>query len=186
MCKSKLGKYFTFVFSLLFVFCTTISMAQTDRVIRGTVVDATTGAPLGGVSISDSATKNATSTGSDGSFEIGTRTNSTLSFRFIGFITQTVQVGNQTSLRIELAEDAADLEEVVVVAYGTAKKRDLTGSVSTIDSKVLANQSNSSVSRALEGAAPGIQVSAVDGQPGLDMGIRVRGLGSANQNTSMP
>lgn len=184
MCKSKLGKYFTFVFSLLFVFCTTISMAQTDRVIRGTVVDATTGAPLGGVSISDSATKNATSTGSDGSFEIGTRTNSTLSFRFIGFITQTVQVGNQTSLRIQLAEDAADLEEVVVVAYGTAKKRDLTGSVSTIDSKVLANQSNSSVSRALEGAAPGIQVSAVDGQPGLDMGIRVRGLGSANQNTS--
>ncbi|MCT1523350.1 SusC/RagA family TonB-linked outer membrane protein [Sphingobacterium hotanense] len=184
MCKSKLGRYFSFVLSMLFVFTTSMSMAQTDRVIRGTVVDATTGAALGGVSISDSATKNATSTANDGTFEIGTRTNSTLIFQYVGYARKTVTVGAESNIRVQLSEDESELEEVVVVAYGTARKRDLTGAVSQIDSKALTQQSNSTVSRALEGAAPGIQVSAVDGQPGVDMGIRVRGLGSANQNTS--
>ncbi|MFZ4260777.1 SusC/RagA family TonB-linked outer membrane protein [Sphingobacterium sp. HJSM2_6] len=184
MLKFKLGKNNSFLLGILFVFITNLTFAQSDRSVRGTVVHATTGAPIGGVSISDSATKNAVATANDGSFEIGTKTNSTLSFRFMGFLSKTVVVGANNDIRVELSEDESELEEVVVVAYGTARKKDLTGSVSTVDNKVLSLQSNSTVSRALEGAAPGIQVAAVDGQPGVDMGIRVRGLGSANQNTS--
>ena len=184
MCKSKLSRYCSFMLSLLIMFSTNMTMAQTDRVIRGTVVDAATGSALAGVSISDAVTKNAASTSSDGTFEIGTRSNSTLTFQYVGYTKKTITVGSQSNITVQLSEDESELEEVVVVAYGTQKKRDLTGSVSQIDSKALSLQSNSTVSRALEGAAPGIQVSAVDGQPGVDMGIRVRGLGSANQNTS--
>ena len=87
-------------------------------------------------------------------------------------------------MNITLREDTQALDEVVVVAYGTVKKKDLTKSITSIDRTLVAKQSNSSVSRALEGAAPGIQVASIDGQPGLDMGIRIRGVGSTSQNNS--
>lgn len=180
----KFKLVYLILLSVCCLFCINTAVAQTERVIQGTVVDAATGATLAGVTITDSETKNRTSTGSDGTFEIGITDGSKLTVYHVSYSRQTVDVGSQSELHIQLEEDESELEEIVVVAYGTAKKRDLTGSVSTVDSKALTMQSNSTVSRALEGAAPGIQVSAVDGQPGVDMGIRVRGLGSANQNTS--
>jgi len=170
--------------SLLSLLWTNTAWSQTERTIQGTVIDAANGEPIAGVTVSDSKTNSVTSTGTEGNFSIIVSSGSQLTFYHLGYSRQTVEVGTQTNLTIRLAEDESELEEVVVVAYGTAKRRDLTGSVSTIDSKALTAQSNSTVSRALEGAAPGIQVSAIDGQPGVDMGIRVRGLGSANQNTS--
>lgn len=160
------------------------AFAQNERVIKGVVVDAATGQAIGGVSITEASTKRATSTSTDGRFEILARTNGSLVFTYVGFVAKTVVVTGSNDLKVELQADNTNLDEVVVVGYGTAKKKDLIGAVSTIDSKILSTQSNSSVSRALEGAAPGIQVSAVDGQPGIDMGIRIRGLGSASQGAS--
>src|SRR5690606_22360205 len=77
-----------------------------------------------------------------------------------------------------------NLDEVVVIGYGLAKKGDLTGSMTAIESKAISVQSNSTVTRALEGLVPGLQISSIDGQPGVDMGIRVRGAGSTSQNSS--
>ncbi|MBB5436691.1 TonB-linked SusC/RagA family outer membrane protein [Pedobacter sp. AK017] len=182
--KKKIPSLFSFLAIILSLIWTTQTFGQTAKRVKGKVVDAVTGLPILGVSISESANKNKTSTDKLGQFEIMSTNNSTLTFSYIGFIEQRVKVDANFDPTIRLQEQTTGLNEVVVVAYGTAKKRDLTGSISTIDSKVLAVQSNSSVSRALEGAAPGVQVSAVDGQPGLDMGIRVRGLGSASQSTS--
>ena len=170
--------------ALLMVGSTLVSLAQSIKTIRGKVISKVTGAPIVGVSVTDNISKKSTSTSAGGNFEIDASENSALTFRNVGYVNQVVKLAGQTSLQIALEEENAQLEEVVVVAYGTAKKKDLTGAVSTIDNKALEMQSNSTVSRALEGAAPGIQVSAVDGQPGIDMGIRIRGLGSASQNNS--
>lgn len=180
----KIPSLFSFLAIMLLLVWTTQTFGQAAKSVKGKVVDAVTGLPILGVSISDSSTKNKTSTDKLGQFEIMSATNSTLTFSYLGFTEQRVKVDGNFNPTIRLQEQTTGLNEVVVVAYGTAKRKDLTGSVSTIDTKVLALQSNSTVSRALEGAAPGVQVSAVDGQPGVDMGIRVRGLGSASQSTS--
>ncbi|MDR1866171.1 MAG: SusC/RagA family TonB-linked outer membrane protein, partial [Bacteroidales bacterium] len=110
--------------------------------------------------------------------------NAVLVFSSVGYASQEITVGVRRTIDVALSEEATTLDEVVVVAYGTARKRDLTGSVSTVDTKLLTAQSNSSVSRALEGAVAGLQVSATEGQPGLDMQIRVRGLGSTNEGSA--
>lgn len=169
---------------VLSLFWTDFAFGQVDKNVKGRVVNADTGIPIIGVSISDATTKSSSSTNGNGEFEIKSRANSVLTFTYVGYNSQVVNVSTANYYTIQLKEQNTDLEEVVVVAYGTAKRKDLTGAVSTVDKNALAMQSNSTVSRALEGAAPGIQVSAVDGQPGVDMGIRVRGLGSASQSTS--
>ncbi|ULT22284.1 TonB-dependent receptor plug domain-containing protein [Sphingobacterium sp. E70] len=149
------------------------------------MVNSKNGQPIAGVSVKEVGGKNASSTNENGDFTLSVSNNKVvLSVQYVGYMTKSVEGIVGTPLRVELQEDNTILDEVVVVAYGEAKKKDLTGSVSTIDNRALNMQSNSTVSRALEGAAPGIQVSAVDGQPGIDMGIRVRGIGSASQNTS--
>jgi TonB-linked SusC/RagA family outer membrane protein len=107
-----------------------------------------------------------------------------LVFSFVGYASQEITAGNRLDIPVTLAESATEIEEVVVVAYGTTRKKDLIGSVSTVDARTIGQQSLSTVTKALEGAVPGIQLSAVDGQPGMDLLIRVRGLGSANEGNA--
>lgn len=155
-----------------------------EKTISGTVTENNQGG-LPGVNVMVKGTTNGTSTDVNGKFTITVPNNqSVLVFSFVGYVPQEVMVGNQTALQIVLKPDTKALEEVVVIGYGTSKKKDLTGAVSTIDSKSIAVQTNSTVTRALEGVVPGLQVSSIDGQPGLDMGIRVRGSGSTSQNSS--
>ncbi|MDR1102325.1 MAG: SusC/RagA family TonB-linked outer membrane protein, partial [Tannerella sp.] len=152
--------------------------------VTGTVVDAS-GEPVIGVNFFVKGTTIGTVTDADGSFTLNVPNNdAVLVFSFIGYATQEIKVGTQRRLQVVIQEDNLQLEEVVVVAYGTAKKKDLTGAVSSIDTKLIGVQSTSTVTRALEGTVPGLQVAAVDGQPGLDMGIRVRGLGTAEQGNA--
>lgn len=87
-------------------------------------------------------------------------------------------------VNVVLKSDADFLNEVVIVGYGTAKRKDLTGSLTQIDNKLIASQNSSSATKALEGAVPGIVYASVDGQPGNDAGLRVRGLGSTNVGAS--
>ena len=157
---------------------------QQKKSVTGKVTDST-GASLPGVSVSIKGTTNGTITDSNGSYSISNITdNGTLVFSFIGMKTTTASVAGKTTINVKMEDESVGIEEVVAVAYGTAKRKDLTGSISTIDSKLISVQSTSSVSQALEGTIAGLQVSAIDGQPGLDMGIRVRGVGSANLNSS--
>ncbi len=153
--------------------------------VSGKVTDAT-GGDLPGVSIVVKGTTTGANTNLDGTFTIPNvpGPNSVLVFSFVGYTTQEIAVGGRKVINVTLAEDNKQLNEVGVGAYGTSKKKDLTGAVSTLDSKTIAVQTNSTVTRALEGVVPGLQVSAVDGQPGLDMGIRLRGAGSTSQNSS--
>ncbi|WP_390399899.1 TonB-dependent receptor plug domain-containing protein, partial [Alistipes indistinctus] len=125
-----------------------------------------------------------TSTGLDGDYTIKAKQGSKIKYSFLGTKSVTVTAGGSTTINVTLEDDAMGLDEVVVVAFGSTKKKDLTGSISTLDSKLISSQSNSTLSRALEGSIPGLQVSSVDGQPGIDMGIRIRGIGSGTQNNS--
>ncbi len=163
---------------------TSFGSQQGGKIVTGTVRD-TNGQPIPGVTVLVKGTTVGLVTDIDGKYSIKLpATAEFLVFSFVGMISQETKIGGQTKIDVVLAEASIGLQEVVAVAYGTAKKKDLTGAVTMIDSKLVTAQSNSTVTRALEGAVAGLQVSAVDGQPGLDMGIRIRGLGTASQNNS--
>lgn len=155
-----------------------------QKTVSGKVTDST-GAPLPGTSVSVKGTTTGTITGADGTYSLNNvADNATLVFSFIGMQAQELKVAGKTTINVSMQEETVGIEEVVAVAYGTARKKDLTGSISKIDSKLMTIQSTSTVTKALEGTIAGLQVSSVDGQPGTDMGIRVRGVGSANLNSS--
>ena len=153
--------------------------------VSGKVTDESGGA-LPGVSVVVKETTIGTVTNSDGTFTIADvpSAKSVLVFSFIGYASQETVVGNRRIININLTTSDNQLNEVVIIGYGTAKRSTLTGSISQVDSKTISVQANSTVTRALEGVVPGIQVSSIDGQPGLDMGIRLRGAGSTSQNSS--
>ncbi len=157
---------------------------QSDKTIKGKITNVK-GEPITGATIVVAGTSLGTVSDIDGNYVLtNAPNNAVLSISFIGMKSQTINSEGKTQIDIVLEEDAVGLDEVVVVAYGTVKKKDLTGSISTVDAQLMTTQANSTVSRALEGAVAGLQVAAIDGQPGLDMGIRLRGVGSASQNNS--
>ena len=128
--------------------------------IKGHVVDAA-GEPVIGASVVEESTTNGTITDIDGNFS----PKSMLTISFIGYATQTVPVNGKTSLTITLKEDTEVLDEVVVIGYGTMKKSDLTGAISSVSSKDLMKQPSPSLGAALQGRATGLQVIS-SGAPG--------------------
>jgi len=138
--------------------------------------------PIAGANIVEKGTTNGTITDMDGKFTLDVAPNAILVVSFIGYTEQQVPVGNQTSFTIQIKEDSQALDEVVVVGYGTQKKVNLTGSVSSVD---FADQALSrpitNVSNALAGLSAGVQVMQSSGQPGSDGSkIRIRGVGTLN------
>ncbi len=171
---------------LLLLYCFLISIGVNAQIqISGKVVDAKNEG-LPGVNIIVKGTQTGTISDINGAYSIPNvpGSDAVLVFSFVGYTSQEVAVGSQKMINVQLLENQDVLEEVVVIAYGTSKRKDLTGSMTAIDSKAIAVQSNSTVSRALEGLVPGLQIASIDGQPGLDTGIRLRGAGSTSQNSS--
>lgn len=153
--------------------------------VTGTVTSDADGLSVPGVNILIKGTTVGTVTDIDGTYTLNVADpEAVLVFSSIGFVTQEIPVGGRTVIDVVLSEDTQNLDEVVVIGYGMVKKGDLTGSMTAVDSEVINVQSNSSVTRALEGLVPGLQIASIDGQPGVDMGIRVRGAGSTSQNSS--
>ncbi|MEN7549566.1 TonB-dependent receptor [Rapidithrix thailandica] len=152
---------------------------QQEVVVSGTVTSNEDGQPLPGVTILVKGTGTGTSTDLDGNYKLTVPEGSSLIFSFIGFQTQEVAINNQSTINIVLQSDVSQLEEVVVVGYGTQKKVNLTGSVATVSSEELASRPVSNISSALQGAVPGMTIVQNSGQPGKDAGtIRVRGVGT--------
>ena len=155
-----------------------------QKTITGKVTDSS-GIPLPGVTVLVKGTNNGMVTDVDGNYTLGNVPgDGTLVFSFVGMKAQEVAVDGRTTINVKMEEETIGIEEVVAVAYGSVKRKDLTGSISTVEGNLISTQANSTVTRALEGAVAGIQVASIDGQPGLDMGIRLRGIGSSTQNYS--
>ncbi|MDR1865383.1 MAG: TonB-dependent receptor, partial [Bacteroidales bacterium] len=153
--------------------------------ITGTVTDEN-GSPLPGVNVVLEGTATGVISDANGKYAINVPDgDAVLVFSFIGYIAQEVIVGDQTVIDITLPEDANIIEEVVVVGYGTQKRKELTGSISSISTETIRQIPASSVDNVLQGSAAGIQVSQVSGQPGGGVSIRVRG-GSSIQGGNEP
>jgi TonB-linked SusC/RagA family outer membrane protein len=159
---------------------------EIDVEISGTVVDES-GAPIPGATVSVKGTSIGTATDLDGRYSLSVPEEAILVFSFIGFESQEVEVGNQKMINVTLVEDVSSLEEVVVVGYGTQKRENLTGAVSTVTfDEELENRPLTNASQALSGHVPGIWVSQNSGQPGSDAAqIRVRGWGTLNNSNPL-
>lgn len=148
--------------------------------VSGKVVDAS-GEPMIGVNVIIAGTTTGTVTDIDGKFSISVPdANAKLVFSFIGFVSQEVLVGNQRTIQITLQEDLTELDEVVVVGYGTVRKKDLTGSVASVAMTDVARQPVIRVEDALKGKAAGVQITKQNAAPGAGMKIRIRGTNSVN------
>jgi len=169
---------------LLLFFATGNLMAQKVSV-TGKVTDAANGLPLFGVSIGISGTAAGTISDADGKFSIQVPSKeAVLSFSSVGYKSQQIVVGENTQLNVALVLEMTQLEQIVVVGYGTQRKKDLTGSISLVSTKEIKSLAVPSISDALQGRAAGVQVIS-SGTPGSDATIRIRGVGTINDNNPL-
>ena len=163
-----------------------ICFSQT-REVTGTVIDKHDKSPLPGVSVVVKSNPGAgVATDVNGKFSLKVNDGDVLVFSFIGMKPQEVAVKGQSNFNIEMELANEALDEVVVVAYGTAKKESLTGSISVVDNKEIEKRLTTSVTGALEGSAPGVQVNNTYGEPGSAPSIRIRGFGTLVSGASDP
>ena len=170
------------LFILILAVCTNV-FAQQTKSISGVVYDSNTGEALIGVSVLEVGTTNGTITDFDGKYTLKVSSNK-VSFSYVGFKTEIVNVTNSGTYNVNLVSDNK-LDEVVVIGYGTQRKSDLTGALASISSKDIKNYAVSNASELLTGKAAGVFVAASSGQPGSDAVIRVRGLGTVNDNNPL-
>lgn len=159
------------------------SWAQQVITVKGTVKD-TGNNPLSGVSVVIKGSPGGTMTNTDGNFSINAEKGKVLQFSYVGMQKTEVTVGNATNIQVVMADDD-QLNEVVVVGYGTVKRKDLTGAIASITGKEMQADVAKSTSAALQGRIAGVNVSSVSGQPGAGMSIDIRGLSSLGSNTPL-
>ncbi len=169
--------------ALLALLVASIALGQ-ERVVSGTVSDET-GAPMPGVNVLVKGTNSGTATDANGQYRLSVNSDqAVLVFSFIGYNTQEVSVGAQSTVDVSLAQDVQTLSELVVTGYSMDKRRELTGSVSTVKSKDLTFAPTGNVEQMLQGRAPGVTV-ITNGQPGTTSQIRVRGFGAFGGNAPL-
>lgn len=152
--------------------------AQESITVKGQVISEVDNMPIPVVNVVILGTTTGTSTDIDGNYQINVKNGDVLQFSYIGYVTQLIPIDNQTTLNVSMQEDASELDEVVLIGYGTQKKSHLTGAVSKIVNKDLEQMAVSRVDDALVGQASGVTVSATEGEAGSAPTIRIRGTGS--------
>lgn len=172
--------------TLLLLFMLTLScfaFAQQTISVHG-VVTSTDNEPLPGVTILVSGTQNGTTSGADGAYAIQANTGDTLVFQSIGYQAKRSVVGTSPVINVQLSPSNKGLNEVVVLGYGTQKRRDVTAAVSTIDVSQLKDLPVANPTELLQGQAPGVTVKETTGAPGQPFQVRIRGLGSLGAGSS--
>jgi len=155
-----------------------LSLSAQTQVITGTVTEAATGEPLPGVTVISKGTTLGAVTDFDGSYSIEIVPGATLVFSFVGFSPHEVRVNDQTLINVQLGESTTELDEVIVVGYGTQRKRNLTGSIAKIDGSQITETPVSTFAAGLQGKAAGVQIIQSNGMAGAGSAIRIRGVGS--------
>ena len=173
-------KYYGLLIGLLFM----LPMYGQETIdISGNVTAADDGLPLPGVTVMIKGTSDGTVTDFDGNFAISAGSDDILLISYLGFETMEIPVNGRTSISVGLQTNNEQLSEVVVVGYGTQQRRDLTGSVSVLQSEDIRDIPVASVDQKLAGQIPGVQVSTVTGTPGGAARIKIRGSGSIGANS---
>jgi len=183
--RSKGWSRLALIFSL-FVLSSGLLLAQ-SREVSGTVTASDDNSTIPGVNVLVKGTTTGTTTDADGKFKLTVESNSAvLEVSSIGYATQEIVVGTQTVINITLAPDVKSLSEVVVVGYGTQKRRDVTGAVSSVSAETIAKLPVTSVDQSLQGRAAGVQVVNNDASPGGNVSVLVRGIGSLSPGGNAP
>ena len=174
--KKKIKYNTVFLFFMTFLLSSNINAQST--VIEGKITDAA-GLSLPGVNVQEKGTKNGTSTDFEGSFKINVTSNKAiLVISYLGFQTQEVSVAGKARVNVSLAEQSNSLNEVVVVGYGSVKKTDLTGSVSTISAATITERNTTNALEAIQRSTPGVQISSSTGRSGDGFKVVIRGNNS--------
>lgn len=172
---------------LIFFLLLTISLvgfSQNQSTIQGTIVDES-GIPLAGVNVLVEGTINGTQTDFDGNYSIRASTGNVLIFSYIGMKTQSITIGSSKTINITMQEDASKLDEIVVIGYGTQKKADLTGSISSISGDGLDKLQIGDASQLLLGRMTGVRVESAGGSPGAPTNIVIRGVSSLTDSNPL-
>lgn len=150
------------------------AFAYAQSQVKGTVVDAA-GEPIVGANVLVEGTMNGTTTGLDGTFTLSVPKGASIAVSFIGYKSEVVAVGSKTQVKVTLVEDAAMLDDVVVIGYGTVKKRDLTGAVTSVKSEDITIAPTSDVMEALQGKVAGMDITKGSGEVGSGVNVLLRG-----------
>ncbi len=163
------------------LFLTLVHASSQDRSVSGTIKDAGTNMPLIGATVQVKDAMVGTVTDLDGNFTLEIPQEATIMvFSYIGYLPQDVEISNRTIFDIALIEDVQQLDEVVVIGYGSVKKSDLTGSVAVVSADELTKVAVAGIDQALQGRAAGVQVTQSSGRPGAPINVRIRGVGTVN------
>jgi TonB-linked SusC/RagA family outer membrane protein len=167
----------------LSILCISFSFSQ-EILVKGTVKSSSdnTLLPAVNVAVVGSANKG-TSTDFDGNFEISVSKNAQLQFSYLGYITQFVNISGTSQITVLLKEDLNSLDEVVVVGYGTQKRALVTGAIVQVDGSDIEKRNTVNALQALQGQAPGINITSTSGQPGEGFKVIIRGMGSTKNNS---
>ena len=171
-----------FVLLLIAVLVTCVYADAQNKQVSGIIKDAA-GSSVVGATIVVKGTHVGTMSGADGKFTISVPDNGTLVISFIGYVTEDVPVAGKTNVDVVIREDLMTMDDVIVVAYGTARKESFTGSAAVIKSDNIEKRVVSNVTKALEGQVAGLQSTSGTGQPGSSAAISIRGFGSINASS---
>ena len=170
-------KMLTFCLSFVFALLALPAFAQQQKV-SGKITAAEDGLGLPGVNVIEKGTTNGVSTDLDGNYQISVAPNATLVFSYVGFATQEVAVKNQSSVNVALQSSASELEEVVVVGYGTQKRKVSSAATTVVSGKDLQQTNSIDATSALQGQSSGVNITSASGQPGAAMVVNIRGAGT--------
>ena len=176
------GKFKIFRIALMFILAM-VAGGMSAQNITGNVTDSS-GEPIIGATIMETGTSNGTVTDIDGNFTLSNVKGNQITVSYIGMKTQQVNIAGKSTVNITLEDESTTLNDVVVIGYGTVRKKDLTGAVSTVKGQDLVKVPVTNVAEALTGKLAGVQITTSDGSPDAEMLIRVRGGGSITGDNS--
>lgn len=168
--------------TLLMVFATSLALAQ-ERSVSGRITSADDNSAIPGVNVLEKGTSNGTVSDADGNFRINVGPNAVLVFSFVGYTTQEVTVGTQSTVNVSLASDVTALSEVVVVGYGTQEKKEITGSVSSVKAEDFNKGLVNDPTQLIQGKVAGLSVTRPGSDPNGQFDIRLRGISTIGANT---
>lgn len=163
----------------------TVNLSFSQKTITGNVSDES-GVPLPGVNVIIKGTQNGTSTDFDGNYSITTSDDDVLTFSYVGFLDQEIDVANADSFNVSLEMGSDELEEIVLTGYGSVKKRDLTGAIAQIKTEVIQRANPVQAAASLQGQVAGVLVTKANSRPGTGFDINIRGLNNFDDEKTRP
>ena len=180
----SITKFLRMPLALLFLLCLFPMGALAQGVVKGTVIDEA-GEPVIGASVLVQGTKAGAITDFDGNFSVEAASNATLQISYVGFVTETVSVQGRNNIQVTLKEDATSLNDVVVIGYGTQKKKLITGATVQVKGDDIAKLNTTNALEAMQSSTPGVQITQSSSQPGKGYKVYIRGIGTTGNSAPL-